>query len=84
MTKLNYFLVRYHRRISASQIQDPCDLEHVCKLLNERAAIGDSPPPCLATKEAISLLKRLLEVDHGQRVTASVALTHSFLKDIPH
>jgi len=75
---------RYNRRIVASHLKEGCDLGQVCKDLGERAAPGESPPPCLVTQEAVDLLLRLLDIDHQERVTATVALSHSFLKGVPH
>jgi len=75
---------RYNRRIVASHLKEGCDLGQVCKDLGERAAQGETPPPCLVTQEAVDLLLRLLDVDHQERVTASNALSHSFLKGVPH
>jgi len=75
---------RYKRKIIASHIKEGGDLGQICKDLGERAATGESPPPCLVTEEGIDLLRRLLDIDHQERVSASVALTHGFLKNVPH
>ena len=75
---------RYQRSITASHMKDKCDLELVCRSLGSRAPRGEFPAPSIVTKEGVDLLKRLLAVDHEERATASVALSHSFLKDVPH
>ena len=76
-------LYRYKRRIVSSHLKEGCDLGRVCKELGERAGAGEQPPPCLVTKEGADFLKRLLNLDHQERVTASLALKDNFLKDVP-
>ena len=77
-------LFRYKRKVIASHFKEGGDLGQICKDLGERVGSGESPPPCLVTDEGVDLLKRLLDIDHQERVSASGALTHSFLKNVPH
>ena len=73
---------RYNRNIVASHLKEGAELGSLCRALGERCGSGDTPPPCLVTSEGIDLLKRLLELDHEKRVTATGALKHPFLKDV--
>jgi len=73
---------KYNRNIVASHLKEGAELGSLCRALGERCGSGDTPPPCLVTSEGIDLLKRLLELDHEKRVTATGALKHPFLKDV--
>jgi len=78
---------KYERNIVASNVKEGAELGRLCTALGERCGTGDTPPlrppPCLVTPDGVDLLKRLLALDHEERVTASVALKHPFLKDVP-
>lgn len=71
---------KYSRRLTVSHEKDGCELASICRLLGAR---GEEPPPSLVTEEAISILKLLLRLDYRDRVTASQALNHPFIKNRP-
>ena len=66
------------------------DLEAVCLALGLRGAqkngIRGEPfvkaPP--VTKEGLDLLNSLLAIDPQERVSATGALAHSFVENVPH
>lgn len=70
---------KYSRRLTVSTEKEGCDLASVCRHLGDR---GEEPPPSLVTEEAVSILKLLLRLDYRDRVTASQALNHPFVRDI--
>jgi len=74
---------KYNRNIVTSHFKEENDLEKICLDLGRRCDLGDTPPPRLVTNEGIDFLYRLLDLDQETRVTASDALKHSFLKDVP-
>lgn len=68
---------RYGRRLTVSHMKEGCDLATVCRQLGAR---GEDPPPSLVTEEAVSLLKLLLRLDYRDRVSASQAANHPFVR----
>merc|ERR1719300_994034 len=69
---------RYNRRIVVSHFKDECDLASICKQLAERGE--DEKPPQIVTEDSIGLLKLLLKLEYKDRITASQAMKHPFVK----
>lgn len=70
---------RYGRRLTVSHMKEGCELGTVCRQLGAR---GEEPPPSLVTEEVISLLKLLLRLDYRDRISASQAMAHPFVKGL--
>eukprot|EP00090_Calanus_glacialis_P046170 TRINITY_DN8923_c0_g1_i1.p1 TRINITY_DN8923_c0_g1~~TRINITY_DN8923_c0_g1_i1.p1 ORF type:complete len:624 (+),score=247.04 TRINITY_DN8923_c0_g1_i1:39-1910(+) len=70
---------RYGRRLTVSHMKEGCELGMVCRQLGAR---GEEPPPSLVTEEVISLLKLLMRLDYRDRISASQAMAHPFVKGL--
>ena len=62
-----------------SHMKEGCELGMVCRQLGAR---GEEPPPSLVTEEVISLLKLLMRLDYRDRISASQAMAHPFVKGL--
>lgn len=67
---------RYGRMVTFSHPVEPSPLEAVCKELSLR---GDNTSHHLVTDQAADFLKRLLNLNLGERISAKEALQHPFV-----
>ena len=87
---LQYNTLRYNRNITLSVEDEGIDLQTVCLDLGFRGAekngVRGEPfvkaPP--VTMEGLDLLRSLLAIDPHERVSATGALAHSFVENVPH
>ena len=77
--KLQFAAKRYKRKLTVSHNEEGCDLAALCRQLGNR---GEDVPPPLVTDESISILKLLLRLDYCDRISASHALNHPFVKGL--
>merc|ERR1712142_64114 len=77
--QLQFAAKRYKRKLTVSHNKEGCDLAAVCRQLGNR---GEDPPPPLVNDESVSILKLLLRLDYCDRISASQALNHPFVKGL--